>query len=286
MSCHREMDQSLHASPFVHEPVMKECTQCHDPHASQHRMVTIAPSMQLCTTNCHEDVRSAVTDAKFKHSAVSQDEGCANCHNPHAGVRAALMKAEPVAVCLSCHDKPIERDGKQIVAAVPQVAAHDLHKHGPVREGSCAGCHDVHGSNHSRLLTAHYTNNFYEPFAVEHYDLCFSCHAKDLATQPTTRGATAFRDGEKNLHYVHVNKTKRGRTCSACHDTHASDSKHIVRDTVTFGQWQMPINFQPTATGGSCATGCHQTLRYDREKPVNDVLLPPDDAPTKEETFP
>jgi hypothetical protein len=83
-----------------------------------------------------------------------------------------------------------------------------------------------------------------------------------------------------------VNRTKRGRTCRACHDTHTSDHAHIIREAVSYGtsDWELPINYKPTPTGGSCATGCHQTLRYDRDNPVNDRLPQPepiDSSPDK-----
>ena len=58
---------------------------------------------------------------------------------------------------------------------------------------------------------------------------------------------TSFRDGDVNLHYLHVNKAKRGRTCRACHSTHASKHNVIIRDSVPFGRWELPIN-RPTLT--------------------------------------
>ena len=29
---------------------------------------------------------------------------------------------------------------------------------------------------------------------------------------------TSFRDGQRNLHVVHVNRDDKGRTCKTCHD--------------------------------------------------------------------
>jgi hypothetical protein len=83
-----------------------------------------------------------------------------------------------------------------------------------------------------------------------------------------TSGLTNFRNGERNLHFVHVNKSDRGRNCRACHDAHASPNALHVRSSVPYGSWQMPINFQQTQSGGSCAPGCHKPFEYDREKPV------------------
>src|SRR5581483_6636667 len=86
---------------------------------------------------------------------------------------------------------------------------------------------------------------------------------------------------------VHVNKQDRGRSCYACHNTHASSHDLHVRDSVPYGNWQMPINFNKTQSGGSCAPGCHKELHYDRD---NAVIYPPKDgaptAPTPEPAAP
>ena len=90
-----------------------------------------------------------------------------------------------------------------------------------------------------------------------------------------TDSLTDFRDGRINLHYLHVNKAKRGRSCRACHDTHASTNPMHVRESVPFGKWQMPISFTPTKTGGTCMAGCHKKLSYDRT-----ILPMPTTAPS------
>ena len=95
------------------------------------------------------------------------------------------------------------------------------------------------------------------------------CHDKQLVTLKNTAGLTGFRNGDMNLHYLHVNKVDRGRTCRACHDTHAGPHEFHVRDKVPYGSWEMPINFKKTEAGGSCAPGCHKPFTYDREKPLN-----------------
>jgi predicted CXXCH cytochrome family protein len=66
---------------------------------------------------------------------------------------------------------------------------------------------------------------------------------------------------------VHVNKDK-GRTCTACHDPHASNQAKHVRYEVPFGAWSYPINLTTTATGGSCVVGCHAPKKYDRQNPL------------------
>ena len=79
-----------------------------------------------------------------------------------------------------------------------------------------------------------------------------------------------------NLHYLHVNRETKGRTCRACHETHASSNEQHIRESVPFGTggWQLPIGFKKSASGGSCAPGCHAPYKYDRVEPI--VYAKPD----------
>jgi predicted CXXCH cytochrome family protein len=138
--------------------------------------------------------------------------------------------------------------------------------HGPIKQKDCSGCHDPHGSENFRILRNPYPPTFYKPFAVENYNLCFGCHEKSLVLDPETTRLTNFRNGGTNLHFTHVNKAVKGRTCRACHETHASNFPKHIREAVPFGAWELPVNFQKTETGGSCTPGCHKVKKYDRVK--------------------
>lgn len=273
ISCHREMDEQLKKARVKHEPVKTECQSCHDAHASDHKMMLTAEPMKLCTGSCHESVRHAVTEATHKHSAVTEADACVNCHTAHGSELAGLMKSSPVKVCLECHDKPV-KVGKRTIAAVADITSPDLFKHGPVRDGSCGGCHEVHGSDESRLLADAYTVEFYASYDAKKFALCFDCHDQKLVETKTTQGLTKFRDGDVNLHYLHVNKTKRGRTCRACHSTHASEFPVHVRESVPYGSWQLPIKFKLSEDGGSCSPGCHEELEYHRNKKSTETPTP------------
>ncbi|MCC6680309.1 MAG: cytochrome C [Phycisphaeraceae bacterium] len=272
LGCHMEMKQQLTQVQFVHQPLTDgDCTACHDAHASNNKMMILKQPMQLCTDSCHADVKHAVTQAKFKHSAVTENDACANCHNAHGSDLATLMLDQPVNICLKCHEKPVTTPSGQTIAAVNQVIAPKLIKHGPVADGSCGGCHNVHGSDVDRLLIKPYPDTFYASFSVENYELCFTCHEQERVLDRSAKGLTNFRDGDLNLHFVHVNKDPRGRSCRACHETHASTNPLHVRESVPYGNWSLPINFVKSDTGGSCSPGCHQPFAYDREQAVNDV---------------
>ena len=101
------------------------------------------------------------------------------------------------------------------------------------------------------------------------YKLCFTCHSEDLVLTKETHDLTNFRNGDLNLHYLHVNKSRRGRTCRSCHATHASNLPNHIRKSVPYGMWELPIQFEKTETGGGCKPGCHLSFTYNREKPVD-----------------
>ena len=268
VTCHTEMNDQLSKVTFVHEPVKEDCMNCHDAHGSNFPMFIRESQNELCTS-CHEQVKEAVTAAKYQHTAVTHDRACGNCHTPHGGDLANLMKDKPVDICMTCHNEPVTAIDGRDVAAVTEVTNPNLIKHGPVAEGSCGGCHNVHGSEFANLLTEEYPETFYQPFDINSYKLCFECHDEQLVLTPEARGLTGFRNGDTNMHYMHVNKDTRGRSCRACHSVHASTLALHLRETVPYGNWELPINYEQTETGGSCTPGCHQYKAYDRENPVD-----------------
>lgn len=267
LGCHDQMGQQMKLVKAIHKPVEGECSQCHEIHASDHKMHLKQAPADLCGS-CHEPIKKLVAEATFKHSAATTGEACLSCHTAHGSDLSKLMKSAPAKACLSCHDKAIAVSKDRTIPAVATIADTKQNKHGPIRDGDCSGCHMPHGGPVSRLLSKPYPETFYQSFDLEKYGLCFSCHDKQLALLEKTKGLTGFRNGEQNLHYLHVNKTDKGRNCRACHNTHTSTLPVHLRETVPFGKWEMPINFKTTSTGGSCKPGCHEEYAYDRERPV------------------
>lgn len=274
LMCHTQMEENMAKAKFQHEAVKQDCASCHDPHASQFPMMVKQEPVALCTS-CHEPVKQAALAATHKHKVVTEGDACLYCHTAHGGDLDNLMKTEPIKVCMQCHADPMPEAG---VAGVSEVLDPKLVKHGPINDGSCGGCHNVHGSDVTKLLANNYPEKFYAPFDMENYAICFNCHDPQLVQMEKTDKLTNFRNGDVNMHYLHVNKQK-GRTCRACHATHASTNPLHIRESVPFGQWELPINYKPTPTGGSCAPGCHQPLAYNRDEPVELPTLEEKPAP-------
>lgn len=206
---------------------------------------------------CHEAVaRHAAT-----HPPVAERR-CNACHvelrreHPSGRPGDYAVPADGLrAVCLGCHAEK-ERSFEQA-----------RFRHDPVARGRCGSCHDPHGSRRPHLLTDAYAERYVGEFRLEDYDLCWRCHPRALVLDAATRTATAFRNGEANLHRLHVQGAK-GRTCRACHETHASDRTGLTLTRWYKGTLRLPLTFMPAPAGGSCVSGCHKKLEYNREHPV------------------
>jgi predicted CXXCH cytochrome family protein len=251
--CHEDRKEEF-TMQYLHAPAAENCAECHDPHSSNAKYMLKEAGGKLCAM-CHLDVTpeiyEAIETATVKHPPVDKGE-CVSCHRPHSSNYAPLLKNSMEKLCFSCHT-----DLGEYVGA-------SKNRHGPVQTGDCTECHNVHGSKFTKLLVRYYPMNFYSPYAPENYDLCFGCHNKEIAKNKSTETLTNFRDVNYNLHYFHVNNEK-GRTCTACHDPHASNQAKHIRYEVPFGEWwSYPINFTKTDTGGTCVVGCHAPKQYDR----------------------
>jgi predicted CXXCH cytochrome family protein len=265
--CHSETRLAAANAPYVHSPAAENCLTCHSPHTSDFSHQLNAPTDQLCF-RCHGNLEEQIRGAETPHGAVFTAERCANCHDPHAAGRPRLLHDRLDRLCLQCHDKPIgSNDGRLIPDMRPSLTQRKF-LHGPVESGDCTACHNVHGAGHSRLLKAKFPASFYASFDMENYALCFQCHEPGLVLEERTAALTGFRDGDLNLHYLHVNRQGKGRTCKACHAIHGSDLPLHMATEVPFegSQWAMPIQFVKSPQGGSCAPGCHQPVSYDRER--------------------
>jgi predicted CXXCH cytochrome family protein len=269
LTCHEEMQSTFTKARFQHRAIVADgCTDCHSPHASD-KQYQLTQSVPDVCFKCHEDIFKNVETAAVTHSPVTEDAACLNCHNPHLSNVDRLLSEEDMNLCLNCHSEPIEVDQRELTLMGKLLEENPLH-HGPIQFGECSACHNPHGSPYFRLLTDMYPEKLYAPFFESNYALCFRCHDPGLAKEERTETLTDFRDGDRSLHYVHVNKTSMGRTCALCHGAHAGTNPKYIQESVPFGTWDLPIKFKMTENGGSCEPGCHAPKSYDRLAPKSD----------------
>jgi predicted CXXCH cytochrome family protein len=261
-SCHTEHKEA-HSLKYVHKPVKNgECTQCHEVHSSNDSKLLFTQAPDLCFF-CHSDFDDDRATAKSVHTASFEGDACLQCHEPHASAEKKLLVDNGRTLCLNCHNKIITRADKSVIPNIEKHLAESTHEHRALNS-KCTSCHDPHLSAREKLLTEDFTVGIYAKGLEENFALCFQCHDTDLFNLETTDTSTEFRQGDRNLHYVHVNKEK-GRNCTACHDIHGAKNTKLIAATVKFGRWDMPLNYIENDNGGTCATGCHKERSYARE---------------------
>ncbi len=265
--CHTDLADDFQKAKIKHKPVVEDCTKCHNPHAASQEFMLSYKTEELCLS-CHKKMSEWIEKASVPHGALSIDRSCLNCHEAHVSDIDKNLSKPPLDLCMDCHNREIKRaDGKPLPDMVKLLKEKTDH-HGPIKQKDCSGCHNTHGSGNFRILREAYPETFYKPFSIYSYNLCFSCHEKTIVQNPETTKLTNFRNGKTNLHFKHVNKPEKGRTCRSCHETHASNHPKHIRDSVPFGTWELPVNFEKTKTGGSCTPGCHKMKKYDRIRKV------------------
>ncbi len=247
-NCHKEILQGKN----LHKPLEQgQCTECHNPHSSDNKALVRFANIEEACRKCHKKKE----DVKNPHEPAAKGK-CTACHSSHSSPYRPLLINSQRQLCFSCHEKTKwELDEYKYV-------------HKPATDRGCRVCHEPHGSDYYRLLVKEYTPEFYAPFDIANYALCFTCHQANLVLNKETDNATDFRNGKVNLHYLHVNTQERGRTCRTCHATHASNEPRHLRKVVPYGDWEIPIQFNKTETGGGCSPGCHNPRTYDRVEAV------------------
>ena len=213
---------------------------------------------------CHHDL----TSGSVTHKPVAAGQ-CLRCHkqlsdNHPLGQGSMGFIVQKDKLCVTCHTTLLTKP----------------HLHKPVAQGLCYACHMPHSSENKALLKDPVPTLCFRSHPKEHFTgihthkpvaqgNCLACHDPKLVTEVSTEKATNFRNGDRNLHSVHVNKAGKGRSCKICHNPHASAQDRLINPKAPgFGSWEIPIHFQATPTGGGCSVGCHKTFHYDRVKAV------------------
>jgi predicted CXXCH cytochrome family protein len=250
----------------LHAPAKEGCGSCHHVNVADHpekvaKGLFLADTMPGLCYACHDGVKKDVDTNRVVHKAVSEKKLCLNCHSPHSSDEKKLLTGNKKELCLSCHDKDVDANGRK-TKNIRQLLAASKVIH-PAINGGCVSCHKPHASAENYLLISPFPVELYVPGKKENYGVCWECHDSDLLELAETATATNFRNGEKNLHNIHL-RGARGRSCVLCHDVHASNNKFLILDKIAFGKWSFTLNFAPADSGGSCSPGCHGYAVYKR----------------------
>ena len=223
LECHAGFESRLRM-PSVHTPVKsRQCTGCHNPHASNHRALLDADPSKTCL-DCHQVVPKT---PRSVHRPVAEAQ-CTGCHDPHSSANRFNLVKPAGELCASCHK------------AVADAAAKAKFKHRPVEQG-CTTCHDAHAS-----ATA--PDVLKKPVPA----LCAGCHKVDrpvfarqhLNYNVSRSDCVSCHDphgsGRRGILYDRVHSPVAKGMCSQCHEAPGS-----------------PAAFQPKHQGLGLCRGCH-----------------------------
>ncbi len=185
LACHGETKNLAFWDMSKHKSADVSCDNCHSMHAGGNRQNMLRAKDPEACFECHKDIRTQ-TNKQSHHPIKEGKVKCNDCHNPHGSFDIkAMIKADAVNdLCYKCH---AEKRGPYAF------------EHPPVPE-NCLTCHEIHGSNHNRLLVRKV------PY------LCSSCHSTD--SHPTRAYNNLHRFGgpateAKNRFFA--------RSCLNCH---------------------------------------------------------------------
>ena len=216
LSCHDTKDATK-VKGVVHNPAVRNCQKCHDPHQSDNKYQLLKPTAgagakeNLCLT-CHT-IGLNTPPKGSRHPAL--DMGCETCHVTHkTGERGKvefdyhLTKATP-ALCIDCHDPK-------------DAGLQKAHQNQPFGTANCLTCHDPHQSANPKLLQAF----LHPPFADK---TCEICHAqpkdgKVVLAQADVKAicGTCHDDKIKLIESAKVQHPGAAGDCTDCHNPHAS----------------------------------------------------------------
>jgi predicted CXXCH cytochrome family protein len=268
LTCHSNKD-AAQIKGHVHEPAVRDCLSCHNPHSSDNKNQLIKASSgttkedNLCLS-CH-NVGMNVPEKGSRHAAL--DMGCETCHVTHkTGAEASpennfhLTKAAP-ALCLDCHD-----------AKDPNL--QKAHQNQPFGTANCVSCHNPHQSNSPKLMQA-FTH---PPFADKSCEMCHA-PAKDgkvVLTQKDVKSlcVTCHDEQAKKIETAKVQHPGAAGDCTDCHNPHASAQAGLPKtDAVNIclgchsdvADLQKKVTHHQPVFGQGCAT-CHEAHGSNNEK--------------------
>lgn len=226
------------------------CTNCHDPHSSDYRVLLVQDERDLCVT-CHP---VAVEMGRDQLHPPYEGRYCTNCHDPHASSWRGMLVDNQRDLCFTCH---------------PSVAPLSLKnvQHQPFQYDNCTGCHEPHGSD-------------YEPLLIrDSPSLCYSCHPtieKDFL-RPSHHPVDTVDlecEGCHNPHaadYSALLVARDNSLCFTCHTAYPTaaaynDSAHGTQDVLCIGcHTPHGSNYAPILRDSNpqLCFDCHEPLYFD-----------------------
>jgi len=162
---------------------------------------------------------------------------CMECHAVHGGNQKLLAQPSQQQLCTKCH--------QQIRQALMKPSHH------PIREEKlqCTNCHNPHGTQTQRLISANSVN-----------DKCYECHAEKRG--PFLWEHPPVRENCLNCHDPHGSAhepmliVKKPLLCQRCHSNQFHPSTLYARNPAQAGANTSVYTMQPQLLYRGC-TNCH-----------------------------
>ncbi|MBF0501830.1 MAG: hypothetical protein HQM09_16960 [Candidatus Riflebacteria bacterium] len=137
-SCHEDVKAEF-SRPYKHPLAdgQVECSSCHDPHEVQHAAGKLLTKPTKCL-DCHSEIRGPFM---FAHKAITDQDSCMNCHNPHGGTARKLLKTTDNQLCLNCHQAELLLSSYLPNTGDQRSQARMEHSRIPQLQSQCKNCH-------------------------------------------------------------------------------------------------------------------------------------------------
>ncbi len=250
VTCHEGYEEKMAASPHGKAGFgalsNRGCESCHGPGSlhvedpdiveNQPRISDLSAEAQSAVCQgCHDGANQFFWEGG-RHEA--RDLSCLSCHSVHSfeSEKGQLNAANSVEQCFTCH---------QDVRAETWKTSHH-----PIREGkmSCTDCHNPHGSQSDKMITAASVN-----------DQCYSCHAEKrgpfLWDHPPVRENCANCHTPHGSNHLKLQKTSVPYLCQQCH----SNTRHpgTLYDRTTLADGSRPSNRDFSRSCLNCHAAIH-----------------------------
>lgn len=221
IQCHADKDAMTSKGP-VHQPGVRDCLKCHDPHVSDNKNQLLKPiagptSKDNLCLDCHKTGTNVDAKTGSRHAVL---DSCDTCHVIHKTGPAAerefknhLTKNSP-ALCLDCHDAKDE-------------ALQKAHQNQPFAKADCLSCHNPHESKTPKLM---------QIFVHDVFSNCEGCHAapkdgKVVLNQAKSNDlcTTCHADQAETIAKAKVPHPGAQGDCIDCHSPHAGKSRELLR---------------------------------------------------------
>jgi predicted CXXCH cytochrome family protein len=201
LKCHTNIKNLIQEKEIHSVLTDNDCLTCHIAHYRKGEKYLTDDDPQLCFS-CHPD-KQGLENLAFPHPPL--EDGCASCHNPHAGV----LNDPQIEVCGACHE--VEED----TFIESHIVKFEIEQ--------CSNCHDSHGSNSERLIYS----NLHPPY--EDGD-CESCHEEAMNRNDLHDNEICLNchDEPEPLGAHKPNKMNE-KHCVSCHSPHASNRDFLLK---------------------------------------------------------